>query len=293
MLRAIIFISIALALGGLIGVAGSQVSIVWQGFPAFALCVVVAFAVQWIAFVPAYVLQTERFYDLTGSLTYLAIVTFILYIAREQLDLRDFILGAMVATWALRLGTFLFIRISKDGNDKRFNDIKPNPMRFLTTWTIQGLWVTITASAAFVAMLSQESAPLGWVGVIGIALWLVGFVIEVIADQQKRAFKATQSQTGHTFIHTGLWAYSRHPNYFGEILLWFGVALVALPVLSGWAYATLISPLFVTFLLTRVSGVPLLEKAADARLADDPDYAAYKSQTPILVPRLTRPYVKG
>ncbi|REL28837.1 DUF1295 domain-containing protein [Thalassotalea euphylliae] len=287
--RAIVMISVSLILGSLFALAGNQMSIEWQGLPAFGLCVAVAFVIQWLAFIPAYAKQTERFYDLTGSITYLSITAFILLITFEQLAERSIILAAMVIIWAARLGTFLFIRISKDGADNRFDEIKPNPLRFLAAWTIQGLWITVTASAAFVAMLSQNSHPIGWLGTIGIGLWLTGFAIEAIADHQKRIFKSTQAQTGHAFIHTGLWAYSRHPNYFGEIMLWFGVSLVALPVLSGWGYVTLISPLFVLLLLTRVSGIPLLEKSADKKYSDHELYHAYKSQTPVLVPRLTKP----
>lgn len=291
-IRAIVMISISLVLGSLVALAGSQVSIQWKGLPMFALCVAVAFVIQWVAFIPAYVKQTERYYDLTGSLTYLSITAFILFVTFDQLDIRSMILGAMVIIWAARLGTFLFIRISKDGSDNRFDQIKPNPLRFLAAWTVQGLWVTITASAAYVAMLSQNVVSLGWIGYAGIAVWVIGFGIEVIADQQKRAFKATQAQTGHKFIHTGLWAHSRHPNYFGEILLWFGVSLLALPVLSGWAYVALISPVFVLLLLTRVSGIPLLEKSADKRFSGDSLYEAYKAHTPVLVPRLSKPNLR-
>lgn len=287
--RAIVMIVISLVLGSLFALAGNQLSIQWQGIPVFVLCVAAAFLIQWLAFIPAYLKQTEHFYDLTGSLTYLSITAFILFVSYSQLDMRSMILGAMVMIWSARLGTFLFMRISKDGSDNRFNEIKPNPVRFLAAWTVQGLWVVVTASAAFVAMLSQNSLPLGWLGLIGIVLWLIGFAIEVVADHQKRVFKKRQAETGHKFIHTGLWAYSRHPNYFGEILLWFGVSLIALPVLSGWAYATLISPFFVFVLLTRVSGVPMLEKSADARFSGDSLYESYKAQTPVLFPRLSKP----
>jgi steroid 5-alpha reductase family enzyme len=113
----------------------------------------------------------------------------------------------------------------------------------------------------------------------------VGFALEAVADQQKRRFRERPENAGR-FIATGLWAWSRHPNYFGEILLWTGVALVALPALDGWQLATLLSPVFVTLLLTRVSGVPLLEERADARWGDDPEYLAYKKRTPLLVPRI-------
>ena len=121
----------------------------------------------------------------------------------------------------------------------------------------------------------------------GIAIWSVGFVIEVVADRQKSNFKADPSNEGE-FIDTGLWAWSRHPNYFGEITLWLGMAVLAVPVLSGWQWVTLVSPLFVTLLLTRVSGIPMLEKRADDRWGSDPDYRRYKEQTPVLIPRPPR-----
>jgi len=259
----------------------------------FALCIAAAIMVQWIAFIPSFIKQTEHYYDLTGSLTYLSIVGFIVLANIDQLDTRSLILAAMVAIWAARLGTFLFIRISKDGSDRRFDTIKPDPLRFLSVWTLQGLWVSVTASAAFAAMVTNQPVQLGWAAIVGVVAWTVGFLMEVVADHQKRVFRSARDQKGHQFIHTGLWAYSRHPNYFGEILLWSGVSLVAFPALEGWGYMTLISPVFVFVLLTRVSGLPALERQADRRFSDDPLYQRYKAQTPVLVPRLTRPPVLG
>lgn len=116
-------------------------------------------------------------------------------------------------------------------------------------------------------------------------LWAAGFAVEVIADRQKSRFRADDAHRGR-FISTGLWSRSRHPNYFGEILLWIGVAVIALPVLQGWQWVGLVSPVFVAVLITRVSGVPLLEAKADAKWGGQPDYEEYKRTTPVLVPRL-------
>jgi steroid 5-alpha reductase family enzyme len=194
------------------------------------------------------------------------------------------VLVVLVSIWALRLGTFLYRRIHKSGSDSRFDDIKPSFTRFLMAWTLQGLWVFLTLAAALAAMTAQSAPPLGLVGWLGIAVWAAGFAIEVIADAQKQAFRKDPANKGR-FIRSGLWAWSRHPNYFGEIVLWSGIALIALPALSGWQYVTLISPLFVYLLLTRVSGIPILESRADARWGDKPDYQAYKARTPVLFPR--------
>jgi steroid 5-alpha reductase family enzyme len=197
------------------------------------------------------------------------------------------VLAAMVVVWAVRLGSFLFIRVRRDGSDGRFDAIKVDPVAFLATWTLQALWVSVTAAAALAALTVPEGLGGVW-AVVGLVVWGKGFAIEVIADAQKRRFRANAANAGR-FITSGLWSRSRHPNYFGEILLWCGVALMAVPTLSGWRWLVLISPVFVWLLLTRVSGVPLLEARAAARFGDDPAYGAYVARTPVLVPQLTSP----
>ena len=272
----------SLAGGALIAFAGSQHGALWMGFPLFALCCAIAFFVQWLLFIPAYVFQTERYFDLAGSLTYISLVVAALYLSGAR-DPRSLIIGGLVIIWACRLGTFLFRRVSADGEDRRFRAIKPDFLQFLMTWTIQGLWVSVTLAAGLAAMTVYEHKPIGLLGVVGISLWVFGFVVEVVADKQKSKFR--RSQPGE-FITGGLWQYSRHPNYLGEIILWLGIAVLALPVLQGWQHATLISPVFVFFLLTKVSGIRMLEFRADKRWGEDPEYQIYRSNTPTLVPRL-------
>ncbi len=186
--------------------------------------------------------------------------------------------------WSLRLATFLFRRISRDGKDSRFDEIKKQPLRFLMAWTLQGLWVLLTAAAALAVITGGVREPLGAVGIVGIAIWAIGMLIEIVSDRQKSNFKTAPNNEGK-FISSGLWAWSRHPNYFGEIVLWTGMAIVAIPVLQGWQLATLISPVFVTVLLTKVSGVPLLEAKADKRWGGQDDYEDYKRLTPVLIPK--------
>ena len=266
--------------------AGSQGGITVAGLPLLALAGAVAFVIQWIVFVPSYRAQTEHWYDLTGSLTYLAVAIGTLLLA-GRFDARSLLLALLVSIWALRLGSYLYRRIQKAGADTRFDDIKPSFVRFLMAWTLQGLWVFLTLAAALAAMTAASAPPLGLLGWLGAAVWAGGFAIEAVADAQKQAFRADPTNKGR-FIQSGLWAWSRHPNYFGEILLWTGVALIALPALSGFQYVTLISPLFVYLLLTRVSGVPMLEARADERWGDEPAYQAYKARTPVLFPRPPR-----
>lgn len=281
---ALIALPIVILIGAGVAWAGSQGSAEVGGLPLFALMVAAAFLVQWVVFIPAYARQTEKFFDLTGSLTYIS-VTILAVVLSPVRDGRSLLLMALVIIWAGRLGSFLYRRIQKDGKDGRFDDLKPSFIRFLNVWTIQGLWVTFTAAAALVAITSEYRQPLGWVAWLGALIWIIGFGIEVVADSQKSAFRADPANKGK-FINVGLWAKSRHPNYFGEIVLWLGVAIIAVPVLQGWQWVALISPLFVTLLLTRVSGVPMLERRADEKWGGQPAYEQYKKETPVLIPKL-------
>ena len=250
----------------------------------FAACAFIAFVVQWVALIPAYLLKTEHFYDLTGGLTYLTVIIFAVSQSGAT-DERSILLASLVAIWATRLASFLFIRVVKQGSDSRFDEIKLNFWRFSITWTVQGLWVLITAGAALAAITSTHKVELGIFAVVGTIIWLIGFGIEAVADNQKRQFRQKQN-TRTDFIQTGLWARSRHPNYFGEITLWVGVAIIAYPALHGWQLVTLISPVFVTILLTKISGISLQEEQADERWADNQAYQDYKKRTPVLIPKL-------
>jgi steroid 5-alpha reductase family enzyme len=278
-------ILIVVVLGAAVAVAGSIDGARWNGVPVLVLCAALAFVIQWLAFIPAYLRQTERYYDLTGSATYLTVTALALSLTPDP-GQRGWVIGACIAVWALRLGSFLFRRISSDGSDSRFDRIKPNPQRFLFTWTLQGLWVVMTAACGLAAITASRDTTLGAVGWLGLLVWMAGFAVEVVADNQKRRFRARYGS--ERFIDSGLWRLSRHPNYFGEILLWSGVALMALPALAGWSLLTLVSPLFVFVLLTRVSGIPMLEKKGSKRWGDDPAYQRYCRQTPLLVPFLGR-----
>ena len=284
--NALIALPLVILIGGGMAWAGSQGSASFRGVPIFALAVGLAFLIQWLAFIPAYLLQTEKFYDLTGSLTYITVILVSLLLSPDP-DGRSLLLTGLVLLWAGRLGTFLFRRILRSGKDERFDEIKPSWIRFLNAWTLQGLWVTFTLSAALAAITTTFQKELGIFALIGFLIWVFGFTIEVTADAQKSRFRAQPENQGR-FINTGLWRWSRHPNYFGEITLWVGTAVIALPVLQGWGLVGLISPLFVALLITRVSGVPMLEERADQKWGGQEDYQAYKANTPVLLPRPPR-----
>ena len=282
--KALIAIPLVILIGVGVALAGSQGSAKVFGLPLFGLGVAFAFVLNWLVFIFAYIKQTEKFFDLTGSLTYIS-VTVLAVLLSPVRDARSLLLMALVLIWAGRLGSFLFLRIRRAGKDDRFDELKPSFVRFLNVWTIQGLWVTFTLSAALVAITTAARKPLGIFALVGFLVWGLGFAFEAIADAQKNRFRADPANKGK-FIHTGLWSRTRHPNYFGEMTLWLGVAIIAMPVLSGWQWVAMISPIFVFLLLTRVSGVPMLEKKADTKWGGQEDYEEYKKNTPVLFPKL-------
>tara|TARA_Y100000739_G_scaffold127014_1_gene109453 strand:+ start:2605 stop:3450 length:846 start_codon:yes stop_codon:yes gene_type:complete len=242
--------------------------------------VILIFCVQWISFFPAYIFQTEKFYDLTGSITYLSIVLSTVYITGSQ-NIADYIIVGCVAIWALRLGSFLFMRIHKSGEDRRFRSIKPNFTRFLMTWTLQGMWVSMCLLCVLTALSSYNGIILNYIFFVGLFIFISGFFIEVIADHQKTIFRKDEKNKDK-FISTGLWAYSRHPNYFGEIMLWFGISVMSFSSLSGLQYLTLISPIFVYILLVYISGVRILEEQGLKKWGSLESYNEYIKNTPSL-----------
>ena len=276
-------IVVALVIGAGITVAGSSGSLEAGGTSVFAIAAILALVINWAVFVPSYLWRTEAYFDLTGSLTYISVIA-LSVLASDNLDTRALVVAGAVIVWAARLGSFLFRRVRRDGGDGRFDWIKTNFLRFLMTWTLQGLWVLLTLATALAVITAKDRADIDVFLIVGMSVWLAGFVIEVIADRQKSAFRANPANKGR-FITSGLWAWSRHPNYLGEIVLWTGITFAAIPVLSGWRWLMLISPIFVFVLLTRISGIPMLEHRAEERWGADPEFRSYIDSTPALIPR--------
>ena len=286
-LKEYVTITVAVCISVLVALASAQGSLISGEYPVLFICLFIAFIIQWIVFIPSFYFSTERFYDLTGSITYMIVIVTALYHKSEFIgsrsDLRSLLIAGFVIIWALRLGSFLFLRVLKDKEDRRFSEWKKNFHQFLRVWTLQCLWVFLTSVAAVTAITSRKIIEPDLFLYIGSFLWVFGFLFESIADYQKRKFR---SENKNKFIQSGLWSVSRHPNYFGEIVLWFGIALIAFPTLVGSQYVSLISPLFVYLLLTRVSGVHILEKHADDTWGKKKDYKAYKEKTPVLFPKI-------
>jgi steroid 5-alpha reductase family enzyme len=283
-MKKLIFILLAVGLPLGIATLANPAGLILAGWPAMTALALGAFAIQWLAFIPARLFQTERFYDLTGSITYIA-VTLAAINAATAPSGAQWLIAIMIFIWAGRLGSFLFRRIHAAGGDQRFDRIKVSSSRFFVAWTLQGAWVVMTSCAALTAILGAGQRAVGVIYVMGAVMWVAGFAFEVIADRQKSQFREDPANAGR-FINTGLWARSRHPNYFGEILLWAGIAVMAIPYLSGTQWVAMLSPLFVYALLTRISGIPTLARRGQQLWGDDPTYQAYVANTPRLLPRL-------
>ena len=281
----IINVSLTLLAIYLYSITANNIETEILGFNSFKFLISMAVLIQFVIFLPSFLFQTEKFYDLTGSLTFIS-VTSIAYFSLDNPTTIDTILYLYVIVWAGRLGIFLFRRINKDGKDERFDKAKKKFFWFLQYWMGQAAWVVFTAGASILAILSPVEAKLEVLAFIGIFLWWSGFLIEVISDYQKRKFRET-SDPKTEFISTGLWARSRHPNYFGEITLWVGMAVISLSSLSGIEYVTaVVSPLFVYLLLRKAEGVPMLERIADERYGELSDYQEYKANTPVLMMKI-------
>ena len=246
----------------------------------------IIFGIQLVVFLPSFVFKTEHYFDLTGGLTFIIILAFLTFNVVTNSDLLNsskLIPLFLVSLWAIRLSSFLFLRVKRTGKDIRFDQIKTNFFRFMIAWILQGLWVFICLLPVIIMVSSSESTNILFV-LPGVLLWVIGWAVEVVSDTQKTRFNSNSKNKGN-FISTGLWSISRHPNYFGELILWIGITIIALPTFSGLQYLGCITPLFVYLLLNKISGVNLLEEIANNRWGNNSDYQKYKIKTPVFFPK--------
>lgn len=247
--------------------------------------------IQWVGFAFSSGLllgnePTEKYYDLIGSVTYLLTLGFG-FSSIPRSSVRQKLVTFFASIWSIRLGYFLFSRISRNaGVDSRFTKIKTSLPDFLIAWSVQGLWVFLTLLSVLLIDQIDDTEEMTIINYVGILLWITGFLIESVADHEKSVFKNNSANKGK-WISTGLWSVSRHPNYFGEICLWCGVSLCCYSKAFHGA-KLLISPLFVAFLLIFISGIPILERKADSLYGDNKEYLKYKNSTPVLFPMIGR-----
>ncbi len=243
--------------------------------------IILSFIIHWLLFIPAYVFKTEKFYDLTGTISYISIVLYVLLSSTDGIiNLGNMIVSSLIIIWTLRLGTFLFTRIKKAGEDKRFREIKKSFSWFFMAFTISGMWVSICTICALTGI--SNGIELTGVTYIGVIIFIIGFALEIISDNQKTNFRKIEYNRDK-FITTGLWKYSRHPNYLGEIVLWTGVAIISYSSLEVYQMFTLVSPIFTYLLLVNVSGINLLEKSGEKKWGHLDSYKSYKENTPRLI----------
>ncbi|MBN2459703.1 DUF1295 domain-containing protein [Candidatus Woesearchaeota archaeon] len=247
---------------------------------------IVSIAIQIILFIPAYVRRTDKLTDFSYGFSFIVLAIFALLSA--NLSFGKMLLAAMITVWGLRLIIYLVIRVIKSRKDKRFDGIREKFWKFFSFWFFQGIsvWIIMLPSLFF---LGKSYAPITLLSLAGFLIWLFGILTEGIADYQKSKFKADPANKGK-WIESGLWKYSRHPNYFGEMLCWIGIYIYALPMLAVSGFEWLIalaSPLYIMTLLLFITGLPKLEKYADEKWGKLKAYQEYKRRTSavILLPR--------
>ncbi|MGV8140985.1 MAG: DUF1295 domain-containing protein [Candidatus Woesearchaeota archaeon] len=245
------------------------------------LMLLIIFGIQVLFFIFAAAFKTDKVTDLAYGLTFVVIAWFLL-IKNGMFDLAKIVLTAMVTIWGLRLAGYLFYRILKIGRDKRFDGIRENFWKFAGFWTVQTVVIFMVLLSTII-FLENDISEFGMYSIAGLAIWIVGFIIEAVSDQQKFSFINNPKNKGK-WIDKGLWYYSRHPNYFGEILCWVGIFIYTIPILNGWEWAGILSPLSIIATLLFFSGIPTVEKAADAKFGKEKGYIKYRDTTSVLIP---------
>jgi steroid 5-alpha reductase family enzyme len=240
---------------------------------------------QIVFFVYAALKKTDKVTDLSYGLTFV-IVSLFLYIQNiEYSSVYKVILLSLVIIWGLRLAIYLFARILKTGKDKRFDGVREDLKRFGSFWLLQAISIFVILLPTIYVLIGEDDISFNWVSFFGFVLSVLGIVIETFADSQKFIFKNNENNKSK-WIETGLWKYSRHPNYLGEIFVWVGILIYCLPYLYGWGLLTVVSPIYITVLLVFVSGIPTLEMEYEKRYLGNKEYEEYKKKTGVLFPKI-------
>lgn len=240
----------------------------------------IALLIQLVMFIPAFIFKTDKLTDMSYGLTFIILALIVLL--QSTLSTGKLILLAIISIWAIRLVIYLFVRIKKIGKDKRFDGMREDFRKFLSFWILQGfsVWMIMIPSSIY---LGSSVTTISIISLVGLVIWVKGLLIETIADYQKFMFK-NNPKNKSKWTQTGLWKYSRHPNYFGEMLCWIGVYIFTFSSLQGLNILFgLASPIYITFILLFVTGIPKLEKKYDERYKGNKEYEEYKRKTSLFV----------
>ncbi|XP_062117998.1 uncharacterized protein LOC133831643 isoform X2 [Humulus lupulus] len=246
------------------------------------LTAIVTVGYQLLFFIVTALLKIDKVTDFAGS-TNFVILAILTLVVRGSWHFRQVVLSSLVVVWGLRLGLFLLLRILQWGEDRRFDEMRQNLGKLAVFWIFQAVWVWTVSLPVTVVNASNREPSFQPADIIGWIIWSIGFSIEASADQQKLQFKNDPGNRGR-WCNAGLWKYSRHPNYFGEIFLWWGIFVASTPVLDGAEWLVIIGPIFLTLLLLFISGIPLLEESSDKKFGNVAGYAMYKKTTSPLIP---------
>jgi steroid 5-alpha reductase family enzyme len=248
----------------------------------YFLTLLISFGINIFFFIFAAAFKTDKLTDLSYGLSFV-ILTLFLLIINPNIQPLQLIVALLIIVWGIRLISYLFIRILKIKKDTRFDKIRNKPLEFVKFWLFQALAVWIILLPASTLLTTEIKTGFSLVSSIGIIIFIIGLTIEAAADWQKFTFK-NQPENKNKWIQSGIWKYSRHPNYFGEMTLWWGIFVACSPIFSHWQWLTITGPIFITFILLFVSGIPPLEKRYQKKYTNNQEYQEYKNRTSLLVP---------
>jgi steroid 5-alpha reductase family enzyme len=238
---------------------------------------IIIFALQMLCYYWAYKKQSDHLTDFSYSATFIIITLGFLYLL-GPLSFSRVALSLMVILWGLRLGSFLFYRIHKMGKDSRFDSFRSSQTGFLKFWTLQAVSIFIIILPTLYGLTNTNLK----INFLAMMLWLLGFIIQAMSDHQKFVFKMKTKDKD--FISSGCYKYLRHPNYLGEIMMWWAILLYVSPLLSGIQWFLILCPLWITILIIFISGIPLIEVTYPIKYKNNPNHDAYLNRTWRLLP---------
>ncbi len=246
------------------------------------LSFLISLGINILMFFIAFANKTDKLTDISYVLSFIFLTWFLVW-KNKNLDQIQLIIAIAISIWAIRLGTYLFIRILDMKKDKRFDGIRENFIKFAGFWILQAITVWIVMLPSIIVLGSKENPPMNAITILGLFIYLIGLSVETIADWQKFNFKK-KKENRDKWINSGIWKYARHPNYFGEMLVWWGIFITCLNYLEGIEFLTIIGPIFISLMLRFVSGVPTIEKRYEEKFGDNKEYRKYKENTRLLIP---------